>query len=136
MINPPALRLPQHITLRYNAAMSDEPLPPQKKPLTPGKGYGIIALLCGLEPVLFLADWFCNSVLLHFFGLRIPYVISGSLQRLLIPCILGCIVFGRLAWKTEGWHYARTGLGLTLLFCLFMLFIGVMLIISLSSMMS
>ena len=77
----------------------------EKMPLKPGKGYGIIALLCGLLPIFILPF---NVVFETYIG------VLGLICCLFSP-IVG-LVFGIMGRKTEGRLYAYTGLILCLLF--------------------
>ena len=118
--------------------MSFEPTPTATKTLKPGKWYGRIALLCALEPVLFLGllllygftlyglvFWSPSS--LDFIGDNLGVRIFASLFLLSGCClyVLGFgslllplvgIIFGILGLKTEGRTHARIGIGLSLLY--------------------
>ena len=93
----------------------------KKKTLKPGKGYGIIALLCSFIPVLAI---FINAV-------------SGPFQRTIADelgqiSLLGfplALIFGILGRKTEGWLYANIALAIVLAFGLLALVFFTMLYI-------
>jgi hypothetical protein len=105
--------------------MSDEQIPPQKKPLKPGKGYGIIALLCAFGPVMVLGyDFF---VVPHVRYLTSPWFETAIfLSHFSILCAIVGIVFGILGHKTEGWLYAGIGRFICLLWCSYVLMINIM----------
>jgi len=96
-----------------------EPAPVTKQ-LKPGKWYGFIALLCGLQPVLFLCYVFfvmpftpcCTS----------PWTeIAVTLGFGSLACPFAGIIFGILGHKTEGQTYGYIGFTLSLLYGLFVL---------------
>ena len=93
----------------------------ERKMLKPGKGYGIIALLCSLVPGIVMV--FVCYVVPHMMpGHGVGYVMIGIFLILLplcILCVIVGIVYGIEGLKTEGWYYARTGLVLNLLWGLF-----------------
>jgi len=95
---------------------------PEKKPSKPGKWYGIIALLCGLEPFLFVF----YSVLLELFGVHFGqspwHEISWVLGTLGIPCAVAALIFGIMGRRTQGKLYAYIGIALSLSFGALMLF--------------
>jgi len=90
----------------------------ERKTLKPGKGYGIISLLCGLEPVVLLCYIWCVSTTWFLTPL---FAILILLSALCIPCVFFGIVFGILGRKTEGWLYASIGRMLCLFFGLLIL---------------
>jgi hypothetical protein len=94
--------------------------PPKEKPnkpLKPGKGYGIVALLCGLEPVLVIGFTTLCDLLNPAILYTSPwYEIADVLGFFGIPCALAALIFGIKGRKTEGKLYAHIGLGLFLLF--------------------
>ena len=86
-----------------------------QKQLKPGKWYGIIALLCGLESFLVLLF----LMLLELFGIdfyqsprREIGMVLGSTWA---PCAIAAFVFGIMGRKTEGKHYANIGIVFSLL---------------------
>jgi hypothetical protein len=100
--------------------MSDEQIPPQKKPLKPGKGYGIIALLCAWEPGIFAAYSFCLPSISCCESHASPWgEIQIVLWLLILPSILASAVFAEWGMKTEGWRYAIAGTLLSLFWCLY-----------------
>ena len=94
-----------------------EPSPVPKKQLKPGKWFGFIALLCGLEPVVML----CYGYLVMPF---MPCCTSPWQEIMMalgigsLICAPAGIVFGILGLKTEGRRYAWSGLVLSLLYVL------------------
>jgi hypothetical protein len=104
--------------------MSDEQIPPQQKPLKPGKGYGITALLCSMAPI-FSFGYYGLLMLLMEFGPRLSFdwqlilIIPFFILVLAsLPHAIAGIVFGILGRKTEGWLFASIGRTLCLLFVL------------------
>ena len=88
---------------------------PEPEQLQPGKWYGIIALLCGVES--FLAMIFL--MLLDLFDINVyqsPWheicLIVGSTW---VPCAIAAFVFGIMGRKTQGYYYANIGIAFSLL---------------------
>jgi len=106
-----------------------EPSPAPKKQLKPGKWFGIIALLCGLEPVVMLCYLF--------FVMPFMPCCTSPWQEIMtalgfgsLICAPAGIVFGILGLKTEGRCYAWSGLVLSLLYGLvFLVFLGARILI-------
>ena len=99
----------------------------EKKPLKPGKGYGIAALCCALFPLLF----FPFGIILERCGV-INFL--GNPNDPLMPvctwsCLIGTLVFGMIGRKTQGRLYANIALSILLLFGLLGLFSGLMFVI-------
>ena len=97
-----------------------EPSPAPKKQLKPGKWFGFIALLCGLETVVAM----CYAFLV------MPFMpcCTSPWQEIAMALVFGSlicapagIVFGILGLKTEGRRYAWSGLVLSLLYGLVIL---------------
>ena len=99
----------------------------EQVPFKPGKMYGIIALLCGLEALLAALSYFLTIWLL-FVGLLAPSMAS-PLETfwaivvmglcLISPfCAIAGIVFGILGRNTQGRFYAYTGIVLSVLYAL------------------
>ena len=91
-----------------------------EKPLKPGKLYGMISVLCGLEPMLATAFVFLINLLIQF-GMEGPgsynpvtWIVLGLIFGSPI-CVIAGIVFGIWGRKTEGRCYAIIGLVLSLL---------------------
>jgi len=118
--------------------MSLEPSPPstestpheppgenERKTLKPGKGYGIIALLCGAEGFLAILTVLLTYLLISA-GVIMPHLYTEiwNLWAMFMIglffinpfCVIAGIVFGIFARNTEGRFYGYTGLGLSL-FC-------------------
>jgi hypothetical protein len=95
----------------------------ERKPLKPGKWYGIIALLCGAEGPFAIAV-VCVFSLLGLIGahLNIWLMIIFGLYLINPLCAIAGIVFGILGRNTEGWIYAYIGLVLSVLCLPFGLF--------------
>ena len=111
----------QRLWNKSNIAMLNESAPPKQKPLKPGKWYGIVAMLCGVETILFL----CYSVVVESFGLvyqnpwdKIGFILGTPSLFFAITAL----VFGIMGRKTEGRHYANVGIVLSLSFGLLILF--------------
>jgi hypothetical protein len=94
------------------------------EPLQPGKRYGITALVCALLPGIFLC--FVLFVVPHLLpdghakGESMEFFFALSMF-FSIPCVILGIFYGILGCKTEGWRYAYAGLGLSLLYVLYIL---------------
>ena len=93
---------------------------PERKPLKPGKGYGIAALLCGAESccaisVGLLMVWLQTDV--PTFRLLIIAIAFPVLVLMLLSpfCVIAGIILGVLARNTEGRLYSYTGLALSVL---------------------
>jgi len=101
----------------------DPPIETERKPLQPGKWYGIIALLCGATVCLFLlsipvvfvfyASGLLPAPLLNLWNTNAPILALYSPL-----CVIGGIVFGILARNTEGRFYGYTGLVFSALYAL------------------
>ena len=100
---------------------NEPPVEPERKPLKPGKWYGIISLLCGLVPFL---------MTLHFMlfgrfdnGFEQSPLLNTINNVFLFTWILFFIaapIFGVMGCKTQGRHYANIGF---LLFAAYLPFI-------------
>ena len=102
---------------------NEPPVEPDRKPLKPGKWYGIIALLCGANVCLFLLS-IALVVVVGSLGLltepfRSVWNTYAPILFLFSPlCVIGGIAFGVLARNTEGKYYGYTGLVLCALYVL------------------
>jgi hypothetical protein len=105
--------------------MSDEQIQLQKMPLKPGKGYGIVALLCGTVGFIVVLFAF---LLVKFHELRYGWShgpFGAALFLLEVDslalfwksplCAFAGIVFGIMGCDTKGRVYAYVGLVLSLL---------------------
>jgi len=87
----------------------------EKKPLKPGKGYGIAAMGCGLMSLFLL--YYCAT----FPPIMDPWrEMAGFLWPL---CFVAAIVFGILGRKTQGEPYANVVLGFTRLIVFVLVFV-------------
>jgi len=105
---------------------NEPPVEPERKPLKPGKWYGIIALLCGANVCFFLLSIVLVNVF-YVIGLLTdstePFM---SLWNTNAPILFGCsplcviagIAFGIWGRNTEGRYYAFIGLALSVLYVL------------------
>jgi len=94
----------------------------EKKPLKPGKRYGIAAMGCGLVPLLFML--LCAileplDILFHQSPWNEISCIFG-VGCMICLCITPFLVIK--GQKTQGKRYANIGLLFILLFCLYLLF--------------
>ena len=85
----------------------------ERKRSKPGKLYGILSLLCGLQP---------------FFGILLGLIVNplktpfSAVLLLISPfCAFFGLGFGMLGLNTQGRSYAHMGLLLSLLYCLLLL---------------
>ena len=101
----------------------DPPIETERKPLKPGKWYGIIALLCGLVPLLVVFYF----TLLEVFGVNFYQSPLNEINHVIgatwIPCLIVALIFGIMGRKTQGRRYANIGIVLILLCVAFMLFL-------------
>jgi len=100
---------------------NEPPVEPERKPLKPGKWYGIFALLCGAEglpPILafFLTHLLISSGVIGPRDVWNIWIITVSGLFFINPlCVIAGIVFGIRGRNTEGRLYAYTGLVLSVL---------------------
>jgi len=96
------------------------PAPSNKPPLQPGKGFGLISMLCGIAPFLV---WPCSIMTIVILGLDGFEQIIIALPCLLLNifCAFLALVFGLLGRKTEGRRYADIGIAFALLFIMLQL---------------
>jgi len=102
-----------------------QPLPePEQKPLKPGKGYGIVALLCGAVAVfpflsICLLDWF---VPMSWLGELTPLniIIQAHVWLFLVSPVFAIAgyVLGIEGRDTEGQFYASIGRAFSVLYAL------------------
>ena len=104
---------------------NEPPIETERKPLKPGKWYGIIALLCGAEGWLAVLCAFLFFLIKPWRSLEIEielitlWMFLGSCLLLISPlCVIAGIVFGILGRNTQGRVYAYTGLVLSVLYSL------------------
>ena len=100
----------------------------ERKTLKPGKRYGLIALLCGVEVCIVLL----SAILINVFALmgwltestilleRFWHACTTVLFLISPFCVIAGIVFGILAHNTEGRLYGHAGLVLSVLYGLLM----------------
>jgi hypothetical protein len=93
-------RIARRIPLRYNDTMSDEPLQPEKKPLTPGEGLGVFSLVFGVLTLGTFLIWVSRVIFIWGIHAVICCVIFS---------VLG-IAIGRHALKTDEWLVALIGM--------------------------
>jgi hypothetical protein len=125
----PSYGLPASAFAFPNTASDELPPPIEEtveKPLKPGKWYGIISILCGLEPLLTAALIILIIVCIAF-GMEAPPDSSLLTYTALVLffasplCVLAGLVFGILGCRTEGRYYANIGLVLSSLSALLVL---------------
>jgi len=89
----------------------------KEKHLKPGKWYGIVALLCGLFPFLYIMGFLVFGHRLD--PLQSPWHgIVWSLRVIALLSVPAAFVFGIMGLQTKGRHHARIGLSLAKLFVL------------------
>ena len=108
----------------------DPPIETERKPLKPGKWYGIIALLCGAEGLLAILAMFL-TLLLVLSGVVTPQGMMWNYWSITLIglffinpfCVIAGIVFGIWGRNTEGRCCAYSGIVLSVLYILLMAYV-------------
>jgi len=100
----------------------EPPIATERKPLKPGKWYGIIALFCGLVPFLVVPYFTLLEVLGVNFYQSPLNEINHIINSTWMPCLIAALIFGVMGRKTQGKCYANIAIVLILLSVAFMLF--------------
>ena len=107
--------------------MSTEPSQSERKPLKPGKGYGIAALIFGVVGLFMLLGTILLVLLQDWDLIVVPpgggfgkWFIAATM--LVSPnCAFGALWFGTAGRNTDEHDYANIGLLLSIVYALFML---------------